>query len=129
MMKIYRIENENTMNGMWYDINGNYNPFIVNLSEGKSKHLPMDFDDRYSNGGLKWFSGCHSKELMRHWFSDLDAFELHENGYKLFEFESEQFIVEEHQILFTREGIVSKKEIPLETIWDINERMINKQAI
>lgn len=118
-MKIYRIENEITNHGMWYREDGVYDPFILKLSDGKSKHLPMEWHDRYYKERLKWFSGCHSIELMRHWFSNLDALELFQNGYKLFEFKSKQYKAEEHQILFTREGILKKQEIPLETIWDI----------
>lgn len=118
-MKIYRIENEDTMHGMWYRLDGTYDPFIMRLTEGKSKDLPMGFDKRYHEEG-KWFSGCGSIETMRHWFSTLDAFELYRNGYRLFEFQSNRFIDEDIQVLFTREGVTSKKEIPLETIWNIN---------
>lgn len=126
-MKIYRIENEETMHGMWYRLDGTLDPFIKRLTDGKSKNLPMEFHERYSEGGMKWFSGCDSKETMKHWFSDLDAFELFRNGYKLFQFESNQFIKEEFQTLFTREGIISKQEIPLETIWNINK--LSKESI
>ena len=120
-MKIYRIENEETMHGMWYRLDGTYDPFIKRLTEGKSKDLPMEFHEKYSKDGFKWFSGCDNKEHMRQWFSELDALELFKNGYKLYEFESQQFIKEENQVLFTREGILSKNEIPLDTIWNINK--------
>lgn len=126
-MKIYRIENEATNHGMWYRIDGTLDPFIMKLTEGKSKKLPMEFHERYSEGGLKWFSGCGSKEMMQHWFSNLDAFELLQNRYQLFEFESQQYVDEENQILFTREGITKKQEIPLQTIWDINN--LSKEMI
>lgn len=127
MMKIYRIENEDTMHGMWYRLDGIYDPFINRLTDGKSKNLPMGFDDKFHKDNLNWFSGCADVETMRHWFSDLDAFELFRNGYKLFEFQSKQFVVEEFQTLFTREGLLSKQEIPLETIWNINK--LSKERI
>jgi len=126
-LKIYRIENKETHHGMWYRIDGTLDPFIKKLTDGKMKHLPMEFHERYSKGGLKWFSGCGSKEMMQHWFSNLDAFELMQNGYQLFEFESNQFVDEGNQVLFTREGIVQQQEIPLETIWDISN--LSKEAI
>ncbi len=56
---------------------------------------------------------------MRQWFSNLDALELFKNGYKLFKFQSKQYIEEEFQTPFTREGLLSKHEIPLDEIWDI----------
>lgn len=120
-MKIYRIENEETYHGMWYQLDGTYNPFIFNLTEGKSRNLPMGYHERYSKGGLKWFSGCGDKETMQHWFSNKDAVELFQCGYRLYEFESEQFVVEENQILFTREGVNLKREIPLNTLWDVDK--------
>lgn len=126
-MKIFRIENENTMHGMWYRLDGTFDPFINRLTEGKSKALPMGFNELFYKENLKWFSGCGSKEQMQHWFSDLDAFELFHNGYKLFEFESRQYSKEEHEVMFTREGVLSKREIPLETIWNINKS--NKERI
>lgn len=120
-MKIYRIENEATNHGMWYRLDGTYDPFIKTLTEGISKDLPMGYNERYSKDGLKWFSGCGNIEDMKHWFSALDALELHQNGYKLFEFEATQFSVVEYEVMFTKESVVSKKEIPLETIWDMTQ--------
>lgn len=121
MQKIYRIENEETMHGMWYEEDGTFNPFIYRLTEGKSKDLPMGFHERYSKGGLKWFSGCKSIEDMKHWFSDLDALELFKSGYKLFEMDLSQYIVEENQVIFTREGVLDKREIQLDTIWNVDK--------
>lgn len=118
--KIYRIENEETMHGMWYRADGVYEPFINRLTDGKSKDLPMGFHERYHKENLNWYSGCTDINLMRSWFSDSDAFELYSNGYRLFEFQSKQFAAEDYQTLFTREGILTKEEIPLETIWNIN---------
>lgn len=119
-MIIYRIENEETEHGMWYREDGTYDPFILRLTEGKSKDLPMGFDPNRFTGGYKWFSSCSNLDDMRHWFSDLDALELFKNGYKLFQFEAGQTIVLPHEVMFTREGLISKTEIPLDTIWNIN---------
>lgn len=118
-MKIFRIENEETNHGMWYRLDGTYDPFIMRLTEGRSKDLPMGFDERYMTNGFRWQSGAGSIEDMQFWFSELDALELHKNGYKLYQFESTQFIVVEHEIMFTREGIIEKHEISLDTVWDM----------
>lgn len=118
-MKIYRIENDETNHGMWYRLDGTFDPFIMRLTEGVSKDLPMGFNERYRKDGFRWQSGAGSMEDMKFWFSALDALELFKNGYKLYEFESNQFMVVEHEIMFTREGILTRHEIPLDTIWDI----------
>lgn len=115
-MKIYRIENEQTNHGMWYRIDGTYDPFIKTLTEGISAGLPMEFHERYTKDGFKWFSGCKSLEQLRHWFSDKDIEELLENGYRLYEIECNQCIVEDLQVLFTREGIVNKRELSLASV-------------
>ena len=120
MRTIYRIENPNTMHGMWYKLDGTWSPFIFNLTEGISRNLPMGFDARYSRGGKKWFSAGKSKDNMNQWFSPLDAIELATAGYKLFAFDSSEYVVEEHQVLFTREGVIRSEEIPLEILWDLS---------
>lgn len=126
-MKIYRIENEKTFNGMWYRKDGEFDPFIFKLTDGISKNLPMDFEERYSEGGMRWISAGGSVDQMKYWFSNLDAFELINNGYSLLELEVEQFKPEEHQVLFTRESIVNKREIPIDEIWDTSK--IQKEII
>ena len=120
MLKIWRIENPDTMHGMWYKLDGTYAPFIMTLTEGISKDLPMEFHERYSFGGRKWFSAGKSKANMNQWFSPRDALELSAAGYKLYEFVAGEFRVEEHQVLFTREGVIRSEEIPLDFLWDLS---------
>ena len=118
---IYRIENPVTMHGMWYKLDGSYAPFIFRLTEGKSRDLPMGWDARYGTGGRRWFSAGKSKTNMNQWFSPRDAFELKANGYELFQFEVSEYMLEEHQVLFTREGIIRQEIIPIEALWDIRQ--------
>lgn len=119
-IKVYRIENPNTMHGMWYKLDGTYCPFIKTLTEGISKDLPMDFDEKYSKDGFAWFSAGKSIENMRQWFSKRDAQELRDAGYILYEFEVSQYEIWEMQAVFTREGVVAQREIPINDIWGID---------
>jgi hypothetical protein len=116
---IFRIENQDTMHGMWYREDGTFEPFIERLTEGKSAKLPMGFKEVHRTGGLKWFSGAENFDDMRLWFSDLDALELFKNGYKLYRFDATQTLQLENETLFTREGILHQDEISLDTIWNI----------
>ncbi len=116
-MKIYRIENPTTMRGMWYENNGIYNPVITKLTEGISKHLPMDYHSRYHADNKRWYSGCCDKGQMRMWFSPRDVAELIDMGYGLFEFDSEEYKIEENQTIFTREGLSGFQLINLIEIW------------
>lgn len=120
MSILYRIENEETHHGMWYRYDGTFDPFIFRLTEGISKDLPMEFDERYGKDGVRWFSACDNREQMQSWFSSKDALELYEAGYRLYEFNVSTCIKEENQVLFPREAIVAKIEIPLDVMWDIH---------
>src|SRR5690606_24879559 len=116
-MIIYRIENPDTENGMWYDGQGRYRPFIKTLTDGRSADLPMEWDARYGKGGRRWYSGCKDSSRMNVWFSAQDARELVDAGYRLIEFWASEFVVEEFQVIFTREGSTSRREIPLSAVW------------
>lgn len=120
METVYRIENPDTMHGMWYKLDGTWAPVIFNLSEGISKDLPMEYHPRYALRGRKWFFAGKSIENMNQWFSPQDAWELHLMGYKLYRFDVEEFQMEEYQCLFTREGIVTQEQIPLEVVFDLS---------
>ncbi len=120
-MKVYRIENQKTMHGMWYNSDGELDPFIKTLTEGISKDLPMEFDEKYGQNGKRWYSGCHDKGLLKNWFSLLDAKELSNAGYKLYEFDVTEYIIEEFQTIFTRESIISQVEIELSEVWKIKD--------
>lgn len=119
IIRIFRIENPETMCGMWYDRDGNPRPLIKTLTEGISAHLPMEPHPRYGKNGRRWYSGCADFSSMRQWFSDRDALELHERGYRLFSFESVEYEVEENQVLFTREGVLRQEELKMSTIFPI----------
>lgn len=111
VVDIFRIENPVTMNGMWYNQHGVYDPFIFTLTEGISAGLPMERDDRYGLNGQRWFSGCQSFEQLQNWFSERDVMELSNAGYKLFLFKSLEFIHEDFQTIFTRRGIIDRIEL------------------
>ena len=115
-IKIYRIESP-IGRSLWYTPDGNYNPFIFNLTEGKAREFPMDFDQKFKAKGMAWFSGCKDINDMRKWFSKLDMQELAIAGYSLYEFNVGQYILEPMQVLFTRESIKVQLEIPVATIW------------
>ena len=114
---VWRLENPETEAGMWYNKHGELDPFIMTLTEGISKDLPMEKHERYGANGKRWYSGCHSLKLMERWFSLMDVFELINAGYHLMRFEVSEFVVEENQTIFTREGIVSKEILDIETVW------------
>lgn len=118
-IKVYRIEHALGEHGMWYRADGTYDPFIKTVPNAKSADLPMDPDERYGQRGRRWYSAAANIDLMHYWFTAQDAMELAKAGYEVFEFEVSEYIVEEFQTIFTRESIVKKTPIPLESIWEV----------
>lgn len=116
---IYRIENPETMHGMWYNSEGEYDPIIDTLCpEGLSRLMPMDFCADHKKNSKNWFSAGKSVENMREWFSKADAVSLLEYGFQLHEFTVTEWQEKEHEILFTREAIIDASIIPLNTVWE-----------
>lgn len=120
--KVYRIENPVDMDGMWYNKNGIARKKIhILCPNGIAKDFPMPKNlELHRKDGLVWNSAGKSVENMNQWFTPEDAINLYNKGFKLFEFEVNKFQELDMEILFYRKGIISQKEIPLETVWNIN---------
>ncbi len=118
---IYRIENPEDLDGMWYTKNGILRKKIhILCPNGIAKDFPMSFNELHRKDGYIWNSAGKSIENMNQWFTAEDAINLYNNGFKLFQFETTMFQELEMEILFCRDGIISQKEIPLELVWNIN---------
>ena len=72
----------------------------------------------HKKGGFDWQSAGKSVEDMNFWFTSEDALSLYNNGFRLFVFEVSEFQELENEILFHRGGIITQKQIPLDSIWD-----------
>ena len=79
---IYRVENPDTMAGLWYDGNGKFTEFVRTLDDGQCRDLPMPHDPALAGG---WFSACDNLADMSHWFSAADLVQLEGLGYGLYE--------------------------------------------
>jgi len=114
----YRVEDQIEQHGLWRNFDGTWNPVFDQLSEGLSRSLPMEDNDLYRQDGKQWFAAAPTKETLKHWFSLNDVLELAELGYKIYEFKLENTKqVSDFEIIFTRDNIVSQKEIDYKEIW------------
>lgn len=122
LRKIYRIENPQDMDGLWYTKEGVFRKNIgILCPNGIAKDFPMPLNlELHRKDGDIWNSAGKSIENMNAWFTPMDAINLMNNGFKLFQFEVNKFQELENEILFTRAGIITQKEIPLEEVWDIS---------
>ena len=118
VLKAYRVENQEEQHGIWRDFDGTVNPVFKHLSQGKCKDMPMEDSDFYRADGLRWFSATDTPEKLKAWFSALDVIEMERLGYKVYEFEiSNCKVVSEYEIAFTRESVLSQREIDPNTVW------------
>ena len=87
----------------------------------------MEDSDFYRADGFQWFSATDTPEKLKTWFSALDVIEMERMGYKVYEFEiSEYRVVSEYEIVFTRECVVSQREIPADEIWGAEFAQLRK---
>lgn len=121
---VYRIENPEDKDGMWYDKNGVFRKTLdILCPNGIAKDFPMPLNlELHRKDGLVWNSAGKSIQNMNEWFTAEDAISLYHNGFKLFRFEVDTFQELENEILFWRGGIIKQEEIPLETVWEINKK-------
>ena len=121
---VYRIENPEDKDGMWYTKEGVLRKKIhILCPNGIAKDFSMPFNPLHQKDGRVWQSAGKSVENMNQWFTADDAINLWKHGFKLFEFETNMFQELEMEILFCREGIIQQREIPLESIWDMSSVM------
>lgn len=123
-MKAYRIEDPIEGHGLWRDFDGSVNPVFGKLTVGKCKDMPMEDSEFYRYDGKQWFSATDEPWKMRAWFDVVDVIELEGLGYHLFEFDvSKCRTVSDFEIVFTRDCILSAKEIDPNSIWPEYDEM------
>ena len=98
-MKLYRVENAKTTNGMWTDkFDGKL--VLDYLSDKRLAEMPMPYDDIHNTDGKDWKTAVGSMEDMSYWFSKQDVEEMVKFGFIMIEFECDEVIEMEHQIIF-----------------------------
>ncbi len=101
MPTLYRVENQLTMIGLWYNAEGEKTDFIKSVPGALCADVPMEFDPDFTGG---WYSAGESVEQMSSWFSAQDVAKLTQVGYELFEIQVPEYRVRNGHALFRREG-------------------------
>jgi hypothetical protein len=85
MKKYYRVCNKETLQGLWYTINGSFTGFIHDkFSFCLNTELKMDFDVEL----VGWLSATDNLEDLFNWFTKEDIVELQKHGWYIHEFEA-----------------------------------------
>lgn len=117
-MKLWRIENQNTYTGLWYNKEGIRTDFLrTNLTNAKCRDMPMDYDyETYRLDGLQWISATDTIPDMRHWLAQQDAIEMLKQGYSVYEFEVSQYRKVYNHAVFAREHVLSQRIVDLSVL-------------
>jgi hypothetical protein len=79
----YRVCNQHTLRGLWYDFNGNFTGIIHNeFNFCKHKDLEMDFDPEL----VGWLSATDTLDKLFEWFPPSDIIKLQDEGWYLHKF-------------------------------------------
>lgn len=113
MASLFRVENQSSMQGLWYDADGNFRPLVTRLADGKAREMPMGFDPDFCIDGRRWYSACDSIAALCAVFSLDDIIELEGLGYSLYHFEVSGFRRNTWHSLFTREAIITQQKIDI----------------
>ena len=114
---LYRIEKPEG-GGMWYNFKGEPEGDIFRLCpDSKAVDIPMGYKSIHYDFGKKWQSAGDSIPMMQYWFTRRDAERLLAGGFKLIEMECTEYRALEHEVLFTKDGVVSVKELSIDDIW------------
>ena len=84
--RFYRVSNEETQQGLWYDFTGTFTGNIHHKFDFcKHRDLAMDFDEEL----VGFISAVPSLDELYTWFPKEDIIKLQEHGYYIHVFESD----------------------------------------
>jgi len=109
----YRIANNKTKQGLWYDYVGNFTGLIHDkYSFCNSSKLPMPYDPNI----VGWLSATDKLETLWLWFSKEEIKQLEESGYELTIYEATEYKVYENHWIIKQDSSIIKVALPVESI-------------
>lgn len=109
----YRIANNKTKQGLWYDYDGNFSGLIHNKYKFcDASKLPMPFDSKL----LGWLSTTDKLETLFLWFSKKEIKKLEKYGYELTVYEATDYKEYENHWLICKSTSTIKVTLPIESI-------------
>lgn len=84
----YRVCNENTQQGLWYDFSGKFTGLIHNdFKFCQNNSLEMEFDEEL----VGWLSAVKNLEDLWQWVSQEDIKQLQKHGWYIFEYKAKDY--------------------------------------
>lgn len=103
----YRIANNETEQGLWYDFKGNFTGLIHNkFNFCTNKDLPMPFDEKIRG----WLSATSELEELWFWFSKEDIQRLEEYGFYITVYSAIKYrFHNNHWVICQRTSLIQKQ--------------------
>ena len=109
----FRITNNTTEQGLWYDFKGNFTGLIHNQFDFcKNSKLPMPFDEKIQG----WLSATDTLEDLFNWFTEEDIKNLEQHGYLIAIYEATEFKFHQNHWIINQASSVHIKSTTLDSI-------------
>ncbi len=87
MTIFYRVQQDGTTAGLWYDRNGRFNNRITKVTALKDLDAGMRQMNPDPNIGVGWLSGCKKPHYLLDWFPEKDMELLERMGFKVYSYD------------------------------------------
>jgi len=106
----YRVANNKTEQGLWYDFNGNFTGLIHNdFNFCMSNKLPMPFDPEI----VGWLSATETLDELFNWFSQEDIAKLENYGFEISIYEATEFKYHNNHWIIKQDSARFKERVPM----------------
>lgn len=107
----YRVANNTTKQGLWYDQEGKFTGLIHNeFKFCKNNELPMPFDKDI----VGWLSATDDLESLWFWFTKEDIIRLEEHGYFITIYEATKYRFHNNHWVICQETSILTEMVKLE---------------
>ncbi len=127
-MKLFRIEHSKSLDGMW-TVKVDDKAIVEHLTDKRLAEMPMPHHERYRFENKVWRCAVGDMESMHHWFSEQDIREMMDFDFRLISFESDDFIIEPHQILFNCASRRDQVDLTNEFLSSITKIVVPSQVV
>ena len=109
----YRVCNLDTLQGLWYDYNGEFIGLINNKFDFCSNNkLEMPYNEEVKG----WLSTVDKLNDLFTWFSKEDISKLEKYGYCIYVFEATEYRAYENHWLIKQDSSIAKVALPIDSI-------------
>ena len=109
----YRVANQETQQGLWYDFKGNFTGFIHGrFNFCTNSQLPMPYDPNI----VGWLSATETLDELFNWFTQKDIEELEKYDYVIALYEASEYRYHNNHWVIKQDSSTLKKILSVKSI-------------